>query len=76
MPKEIDPQKRRQLLDKLSEHLEAAQAITDELGEGMAGYLVDRALDEVRSVTWPETDPNVEVFRRPQKPPGSDRRRR
>jgi hypothetical protein len=65
MAKPLDPDRRRELLNKLSEHLESAQAITDELGEAMAGYLVDRALDEVRSITWPETDPNTEVFRKP-----------
>lgn len=48
---------------KLTEHLEAAQAITDELGYETAGYLVERALDEVRSIQWPETDPNIENFR-------------
>jgi hypothetical protein len=63
----IDPERRQQLQEKLLEHLEAALAITDELDAGIAGYLVDRALDEARSVAWPHTDPNVELFRKPPK---------
>lgn len=58
-----DLDKERALMLKLTEHLEAAQAITDELGYETAGYLVERALDEVRSIQWPETDPNIENFR-------------
>jgi hypothetical protein len=50
---------------RLIEHLEAAQAITDELGLDQTGYLVERALDDARAVHWPHIDPNVEAFRRP-----------
>lgn len=67
MGKPIDPERRRQLQEKLLEHLEAALAITDELEQGVAGYLVDRALDEARSIAWPHTDPNLELFRKPPK---------
>lgn len=67
MTKPIDPDRRRQLEQKLLEHLEAAQAITDELSEPIAGYLVERALDEARSVNWPHMDPNIELFRKSQK---------
>lgn len=65
MGKPIDPERRRELQDKLLEHLEAAQAITDELAEPTAGYLVECALDEARSVAWPHTDPKLELFRKP-----------
>lgn len=65
MAKIIDPERRRQLGERLLEHLEAAQAITDELCEPMAGYLVERALDEARATHWPLIDPNLEIFRRP-----------
>lgn len=61
-PKIIDPDRRKDLQEKLLEHLDAAQAITDELGDGETGYLVERALDEARSVAWPHTDPNIERF--------------
>jgi len=40
------------------------RAITDELDEGETGFLVERALDEPRSVTWPHTDPKIELFRK------------
>jgi hypothetical protein len=66
MAKPIDPDRRQQLQEKLLEHLEAAQAITDELNEPIAGYLVERALDEARAVNWPHMDPNIELFRKPQ----------
>ncbi len=36
MTESVDPEKRRELLSKLSEQLEATQAVTEELGEGMA----------------------------------------
>jgi ferric iron reductase protein FhuF len=56
---------RKTLEAKLIEHLEAAQAITDELALDQTGYLVERALDDARAVHWPHIDPNVEAFRRP-----------
>jgi hypothetical protein len=58
---------RTDLEAKLIEYLEAAQALTDELGLDQTGYLVERALDDARSVHWPHTDPNVEAFRTPPK---------
>lgn len=64
MGKPIDPDRRKQLQERLLEHLEAAQAITDELDDGPTGYLVERALDEARSTVWPHTDPNFELFRK------------
>ena len=63
----IGPDQRQQLLSKLLEHLEAAQAITDALGLGETGYLVERALDDARSINCPHPDPNVELFRQPRK---------
>jgi hypothetical protein len=65
--KTIDPARRTDLEAKLIECLEAAQAITDELGLDQTGYLVERALDDARAVHWPHLDPNVEAFRRPPK---------
>ena len=59
----MDPERRKQLQAKLIEHLEAAQAITDELGAAEGGYLVERALDEARAVHWPHLDPDLELFR-------------
>ena len=64
MTNTIDPDRRKKLQEKLLEHLEAAQAITDELGLADGAYLVERALDEARSISWPHTDPNIELFRR------------
>ena len=52
-------------MGKLIEHLESAQAITDELGLDQTGYLVERALDDARAVHWPHMDPNVEAFHKP-----------
>ena len=49
----IGPERSRELRNKLLEHLEAALAICDELNDGLAGYLVERALDQVRADTWP-----------------------
>ena len=60
----MDADRRTRLQSKLIEHLEAAQAITDELGLDQTGYLVERALDDARSVHWPHIDPNFEGFRR------------
>jgi hypothetical protein len=36
------------LRKSLLEHLEAALAISDELGEATVGYMVERALDDIR----------------------------
>lgn len=57
--------RRTSLVVKLIEHLESAQAITDELALEQTGYLVERALDDARAVHWPHMDPNVEAFRKP-----------
>lgn len=57
--------RRTSLVVKLIEHLESAQAITDELGLDQTGYLVERALDDARAVHWPHLDPNAEAFRKP-----------
>lgn len=35
------------------EHLEAVLAITDTIGDGMSGFLIERALDQMRADTWP-----------------------
>jgi hypothetical protein len=58
---------RRDLEAKLNEHLEAAQAIIDELGLAQTGHQVERARDDARGVHWPHLDPNVEAFRQPPK---------
>jgi hypothetical protein len=38
---------------KLMEHLEAALALADETKDGVVGYLVESALDQLRAATWP-----------------------
>jgi hypothetical protein len=38
---------------KALEHLEAALAITDETGDETSGFLIERALDQMRADTWP-----------------------
>lgn len=38
---------------KLIEQLEAAQATADLLNDGMPGYLIECALDELRASQWP-----------------------
>jgi hypothetical protein len=40
MTNTIDPDRRKELQEKLLEHLEAAQAITDVLGLADGGYLL------------------------------------
>ena len=62
--KSVYPDRREQLHNRLLEHLEAAQAITDELGLDDGGNLVERALDKARFVSWAHADPNIELFRR------------
>jgi hypothetical protein len=47
------PQRRAALRAKLMEHLEAAQALADETQDGVVGYLVESALDQLRADTWP-----------------------
>jgi hypothetical protein len=38
---------------KMIEYLEAALALTDETGDGTAGYMIEAALDTIRSEMWP-----------------------
>ena len=38
---------------KMIEHLEAALALADETGDGAAGYMIEVALDTIRSEMWP-----------------------
>jgi hypothetical protein len=35
------------------EHLEAAQALADETRDGIVGYMIECALDQLRADTWP-----------------------
>lgn len=37
---------------KLMEHLEAALALSDDTKDGVVGYLVESALDQLRADTW------------------------
>jgi hypothetical protein len=48
-PEEID-----RFRTKMIEHLEAALALADETRDGTAGYMIEAALDTIRSVMWPE----------------------
>jgi hypothetical protein len=34
------------------EHLETAQALADETRDGVVGYMIERALDQLRANTW------------------------
>ena len=47
-PEEID-----RFRTKMIEHLEAALALTDKTGDGTAGYMIEAALDTIRSKMWP-----------------------
>jgi hypothetical protein len=38
---------------KLTEHLEAALALSDDTKDGVGGYLVQSALDQLRAEMWP-----------------------
>jgi hypothetical protein len=38
---------------KMIEHLEAALALADETGDGTVGYMIEAALDTIRSQMWP-----------------------
>jgi hypothetical protein len=49
----LAPEQKKQLSDKLLEHLEAALAISDELRLPKSGYMIERALDQARSDIWP-----------------------
>jgi hypothetical protein len=37
---------------KMMEHLEAALALADKTADGVAGYMIERALDELRASMW------------------------
>jgi hypothetical protein len=62
MPKDFG--KDRELRAKMVEHLEAALACADERQDGTTVYLIECALDSVRSAHWPDLDPNLEHFRK------------
>jgi hypothetical protein len=47
------PEKIAALRAKLMDHLEAALALADETKDGVVGYLVESALDQLRADTWP-----------------------
>lgn len=47
------PEEIRHLQNRMIDHLEAALALADETRDGMAGYLIESALDAVRSQLWP-----------------------
>jgi hypothetical protein len=55
MPQPIrgGPEKQLELRAKLMEHLEAAQSLADETRDGVVGYMVECALDQLRADTWP-----------------------
>ncbi len=39
---------------KMIEHLEAALALADKTADGVAGYMIERALDALRVLEWQE----------------------
>jgi hypothetical protein len=60
MPEPIggDPERITALREKLMDHLEAALALADETKDGVVGYLVESALDQLHASMWPG---NLEV---------------
>ena len=54
----------QELRTKMLEHLEAALACADEMQDGTTCYLIECALQSVRSAHWPDLDPNLEHFRK------------
>lgn len=56
---------------KALEHLEAARACTDETGDGVGTFLIERAIDELVSQQFPALDPFSAdwVTRRPKRKP-------
>lgn len=59
------PEEIKRLRARMIEHLEAALAVSDEIGDALAGYLIERTLDQARSDQWPAHDPRTDV---PPKP--------
>jgi hypothetical protein len=61
MPKDAmrapNPERMKQLRTKAIDHLEAAVACVDETQDGAGGYLIQCALDELRSRALPALDP-------------------
>lgn len=51
----------KELRAKLFEHLESAQAIADETGDGTVAYMIECALDQLRAAQWPASNPNFDV---------------
>ena len=45
-----------ELRSKAIEHLEAALALTDETRDNDAGFLIERAMNELRASLWPSLD--------------------
>ena len=64
MPAPKDPERLKEMRTKLLEHLEASLAWAEEAQESEAAYLIEQALDWVRSNHWPALDPNLEIFRK------------
>jgi hypothetical protein len=47
------PEEMERFRTKTIEHLEAALALTDETGDGTAGYMIEAALDTIHPEMWP-----------------------
>jgi hypothetical protein len=60
-PMPIDLERLKELRGKMLEHLEAALACSDEAQDGVAGYLIECAMDEVRQAQWPALDPRRDL---------------
>jgi hypothetical protein len=50
----MTPKRVKELRQQALDHLEAALAITDEIRDSTSGYLIERALDQLRAHSWPE----------------------
>src|SRR5688500_16928454 len=59
-----NPERLKEMRTKMLEHLEAALALADQKQDGTAGYMIECALDSIRSAHWPDLDPNLERFRK------------
>jgi hypothetical protein len=57
-----DPERTKQLRERMWEHLESALAIADETQGGEQAF-EEQALDHVRASALAMLDPNLEIFR-------------
>ena len=49
----IEPDRVKAMRETAMQHLEAALAITDEIKDSTTGFIIERALDQLRADSWP-----------------------